>query len=355
VNTREKSVAIAMSGGVDSSVAAALLARSGEAAFGVMLRLWSAGPAHSNRCCTPADVERARKVAAQLELPFYVLDVKAQFKDVVVDPFIDGYANGVTPNPCIACNRSIRWRLLLDHALALGASQLATGHYARVQHLDGSTRLLRGADHSKDQSYVLSILNQEQLMHAVFPLGELTKTDVRRIAGELGLLTADRPESQDLCFLGEQDYRTFLEEQGAGGLTPGPILNTEGQTLGSHQGLARYTIGQRKGIGISSSEPLYVIEKSLADNALVVGIRDQLGSAEFTITNTNWISGTIPKSHDLVVRVRYRACEVPAELKRLPGERVHVKLGQTLPDITPGQQAVFYSGELCLGGGMILP
>lgn len=355
MTNRDKKVAIAMSGGVDSSVAAALLARKNDAAFGVMLRLWSAGSSHSNRCCTPSDVARARKVANQLGLPFYVLDVKTAFKEAVVDPFIDGYAKGLTPNPCMACNRSIRWRLLLDHVLALGATHLATGHYARIEGSDGAMSLLRGVDRTKDQSYVLSVLNQEQLGRAMFPLGELTKAEVRSMASKLDLPTADRPESQDLCFLGEQDYRTFLEEQGAGGLTPGPILDTEGNPLGAHQGLARFTIGQRKGIGVSSSNPLYVIEKHPDENTLVVGVRDNLGRAEFTITKANWISGKLPQNKNLAVRVRYKAREVPAEVEPRAEGKTQVKLGQPLPDITPGQQAVFYSGELCLGGGMILP
>ncbi|MEJ2011963.1 MAG: tRNA 2-thiouridine(34) synthase MnmA [Anaerolineales bacterium] len=353
--TPSRRVAVAMSGGVDSSVAAALLTRDGEAAFGLMLRLWSAGSVDSNRCCTPADVARARKVASQLGLPFYVLDVKDAFKKTVVDPFIYGYAQGLTPNPCLACNRHIRWTTLLEHALAMGATHLATGHYARLRTSNGQLSLLRAIDRSKDQSYVLSILSQEQLQHALFPLGDYTKPEVRTLADELDLATADRPESQDLCFLGEMDYRSFLETQQAGGLDAGPILNTAGERLGTHQGLARYTIGQRKGIGISAAEPYYVMQKRVPENELIVGTREQLGRTEFSISETRWISGEVPSSDDLVVRVRYKAPEVAASLERISDQDADVKIAHPLPDITPGQQAVFYSGEVCLGGGMILP
>jgi tRNA-specific 2-thiouridylase len=353
--TSPRRVAIAMSGGVDSSVAAALLSGEGEAAFGLMLRLWSAGSDFSNRCCTPADVGRARKVAANLGFPFYVLDVKQAFKTAVVEPFVNGYAQGITPNPCIACNRRIRWSLLLEHALAMGATHLATGHYARLRHINDRFSLLRGIDRSKDQSYVLSVLSQEQLKHALFPLGKYTKTQVRALAGELDLATADRPESQDLCFLGGLDYRSFLETQQAAGLEAGPILDATGRRLGTHQGLARYTIGQRKGIGIPAPEPYYVIDKQPAENVLVVGTREQRGRTEFSISETHWISGAMPAVDDLVVRIRYKAQEVPASLKRISDEITQVEIERSLPDITPGQQAVFYSGEICLGGGKIQP
>jgi len=346
-------IAIAMSGGVDSSAAAALLARSGEAAFGLMLRLWSAGPASSNRCCTPDDVGRARSVATQLGIPFYVLDVKEAFKAAVVNPFIRGYAQGITPNPCLACNREIRWGFLLEHALALGATHLATGHYARLRKKD-RYELLRAVDRSKDQSYVLSVLTQAQLAQAAFPLGELRKSEVRALAEEFGLASARRPESQDLCFLGEQDYRAFLEAQGAAG-QPGPILDSSGEPIGRHQGLHAYTIGQRKGIGVAGPEPYYVLAKRPDENTLIVGRREQLGRSEFSVQGPAWIAGQSPETEPLTVMARYRSSEVPAAVDPLPGGRSHVRIARPLPDITPGQQAVFYSGELCLGGGMILP
>jgi tRNA-specific 2-thiouridylase len=341
-----------MSGGVDSSVAATLLKDEGEDVFGIMLRLWSAGPEHLNRCCTPDDVARARQVAGQLDIPFYVLDVKEEFKSNVVDPFISGYAKGLTPNPCISCNRNIRFGFLLDHALALGATHLATGHYARLRQADGQIQLLRGVDSQKDQSYVLSVLDQAQLPHARFPLGDLNKAEVRQIAGRLRLPSAHRPDSQDLCFLGDQDYRAFLDANDAIG-PPGKITDVAGRDLGQHAGLARYTIGQRKGLGISAPAPLYVIEKIAAGNTLVVGTREELGRMDFRISEINWISGNRPTAnHPLHVQVRYKAMQVGCRI-RSEADHIQVFLDQPLPDITPGQQAVFYAGELCLGGGRI--
>ena len=341
-----------MSGGVDSSVAAARLQDQGEDVFGIMLRLWSAGPEHLNRCCTPDDVARARQVAGQLGIPFYVLDVKDAFKSSVVDPFIHGYAKGITPNPCISCNRNIRFGFLLDHALALGATHLATGHYARLRQVNGQMRLLRGIDAQKDQSYVLSVLDQRQLQHARFPLGDLNKAEVRQFAHRLALPSAHRPDSQDLCFLGDQDYRAFLAANDAIG-PPGKIMDTAGHDLGQHDGLARYTIGQRKGLGISAPAPLYVIEKVAATNTLVVGPREQLGRLDFRITHVNWISGEPPAAaQPLQVQVRYKAKQVGCRI-RSEAEHTKVFLDQPLPDITPGQQAVFYAGEQCLGGGRI--
>lgn len=352
---RTRKIAVAMSGGVDSSVAAALLVEQGEDAFGIMLRLWSAGADHQNRCCTPADVARAREIAGQLGLPFYTLDVKDQFKSSVVNPFIRGYAQGLTPNPCVSCNRSIRFGFLLDRALAMGATHLATGHYARINNADNHVQLLRGVDRTKDQSYVLSVLTQRQLQHALFPLGELTKLKVREIAVRHQLASAERPDSQDLCFLGQQDYRTFLVDQGSGGLLAGSITDQEGHELGQHAGLARYTIGQRKGIGISGPQPLYVLEKRMTSNTLVVGTRDELGRTDFSVANVNWLLGHPPAPHQtLRVQVRYRAPEAACRLSLRDAETV-VHLQRPLPDITPGQQAVFYSGDYCLGGGMIEP
>jgi tRNA-specific 2-thiouridylase len=354
--TVDRRIAVAMSGGVDSSVAAALLARSGVDVFGLMMRLWSQGPAHANRCCSPADMARARRVAAQLDIPFYVLDVKEQFKRQVVDFFVDGYRRGLTPNPCMECNRHIRWEFLLHHALAMGATHLATGHYARVKRVRGTYQLLRAADRHKDQSYVLSVMGQDELARAVFPLGDYTKDDVRQIAHRMDLAVADRPESQDLCFVGGGDYRSFLETQSGQLPPPGPIVDRQGNALGQHQGLARYTIGQRKGIGVAAPQPLYVLEKDLENNRLVVGPREALGRAAFAAARVNWVAGSPPGAPvNADVRVRYKASEVPAVVRPISESQVRVELSQPLPDITPGQSAVFYRGDVCLGGGVIQP
>jgi tRNA-specific 2-thiouridylase len=347
-------VAIAMSGGVDSSTAAALLVEQGYDVFGVMLRLWSA-PDQSNRCCSPEDMALARRIAAQLDIPFYALDVQDRFKQAVVDPFLDDYLAGNTPNPCLNCNRTIRWGFLHDKAVAMGAAFLATGHYARLTRTNAGVKLLRSLDRSKDQSYVLGLLPQEKLARSLFPLGELTKEEVRTEAKRFNLPVADRPDSQDLCFVGGTDYREFLGQQRGDQLPgPGEIVNQNGLSLGQHDGIAFYTIGQRRGLGISSPEPLYVQEKDANTNTLTVGPRQALGRTRFHVGQVNWVSGSVPEAPIQVdVRVRYKAQEVPGQIRALSSEEAEVELARPVPDVTPGQAAVFYSGEECLGGGII--
>ena len=347
-------VAIAMSGGVDSSVAAALLVDAGHEVFGLMLRLWSDPGAGPNRCCAPDDVARARVTAANLGIPFYVLDAQDAFREEVVEPFIHGYAQGVTPNPCLNCNRHIRWGFLLDNALAMGATHLATGHYARTEAIDGRWRLLRALDREKDQSYVLSVLDQHHLAHALFPLGNMRKQDVRGMAKERRLPAMDRHDSQDLCFLGGADYRDFLSGRIAEAHRPGPVLDLQGRTIGLHGGLIEYTVGQRKGLRISASVPLYVLEKQPETNALIVGPRAALGKPEFTVRDLHWVGDRpTPAERGLTVQVRYRSRELPATIQWLEGSRALVRIPEGLAEITPGQAAVFYRGEECLGGGII--
>ena len=350
-------VVVAMSGGVDSSVAAALLVQQGFQVIGVMLRLWSEPDQETdNRCCTPEYVTMARRVAAILDIPFYVIDAKQIFYDRVVQFFLNGYAKGITPNPCLACNRLIRWDFLLNQALDLEAQFLATGHYARLLHAeDGSIQLLRGVDHSKDQSYVLYMLNQEQLSRSIYPLGEYTKIQVRQIARDLGFPISERPDSQDLCFLGEENYRDFLLRHAPQVQNPGPILDRQGKQLGEHRGLAFYTIGQRKGLGIYAASPLYVLSKDVSRNALIVGGQEELGSDILIAGEVSWISGEAPTAPIRTqVKIRYTAQESWAVVTPLEGSRVQVQFNDLLRDITPGQAAVFYLGEICLGGGIIL-
>jgi tRNA-specific 2-thiouridylase len=350
----QRLVAVAMSGGVDSSVAAALLVGQGFNVIGVMLQLWS-DPKRPNRCCSPDDMAAARQVATLLEIPFYTIDAKSVFKKHVVDHFMEGYTQGLTPNPCIQCNLHVRWGYLYQQVQALGATALATGHYARIKDRNGRLSLQRAKDRHKDQSYVLFMLDQERLSHALFPLGDFLKDEVRKMARDFSLPVAERMESQDLCFIGGGDYHDFLVQHNAPLPPPGPIFSVSGELLGQHEGLASYTIGQRKGIGISSSDPLYVIEKDVSTNTLIVGTRDQVGRRSFTVDQINWIQGPMSEGTIRVrVQVRYKAPEVDAEVQPLEGRKATVHLDVPLPDITPGQYAVFYEREECLGGGIIL-
>jgi tRNA-specific 2-thiouridylase len=350
-------VVVAMSGGVDSSVAAALLKEQGYGVIGMMLRLWSEpGKEESNRCCTPDSMAQARRVAAKLDSPFYVIDAKDVFRETVVQYFLDGYARGETPNPCLICNRQIRWTLLLDHALAMGADYMATGHYVRVRKNESGTyELLRAVDLSKDQSYVLHVLNQEKLARALFPVGDYPKIEIRAIAEKFGLPTASRKDSQDLCFLAGEDYRNFLQRNAAEILQPGEILTREGKTVGTHTGLANYTIGQRKGLGIASPVPLYVLGKDSVTNSLIVGKQEELGSRELIARDVNWQSGKTPQGPFRAdVKIRYTAREAEALVTPLSGNQARVQFDAPQRDITAGQAAVFFQDDLLIGGGIII-
>jgi tRNA-specific 2-thiouridylase len=353
-----KRVVVAMSGGVDSSVAAALLVEQGYDVIGMMMRLWSEDGENAtgyNRCCTPDQMNDARAIADKLDIPFYVLDTQSVFKGAIVQFFLDQYSQGVTPNPCLECNRHIRFEWLLNNALALDADYLATGHYARVrQTADGTFQLLRGLDEAKDQSYVLSVLGQEQLSHALFPVGEYTKPQVRELAAKFGLNVAAKHDSQDLCFLSDGDYRRFLRQYRPQIAQPGPILNRAGEVLGQHSGLPDYTIGQRKGLGISSPEPLFVLATDPRRNALIVGTQAELGSDHLTAARVNWIAGSPPPEPIRAqVKIRYKAQPAQATITPLANARVAVQFDERLRDITPGQGAIFFDGDVCLGGGII--
>ena len=352
---RNPRVVVAMSGGVDSSVAAALLVEQGYDVAGIMLKLWSEdGGSRVNRCCTPADVAVARSVADRLGIPFYLINVADLFKSIVVDFFVEGYAAGRTPNPCIDCNRRIRFELLLNKALGLGAQYLATGHYARVRNSGGAYRLLRAVDRKKDQSYVLSVLGQAQLAHVMFPLGEMTKPEARAHAARLRLPVAEKPESQDLCFLGDGDYREFLRRHAPAAIRPGDIRDAAGHVLGQHRGLPFYTIGQRKGLGLASAEPLYVMTKDAADNSLVVGALAELGRRECVAHGMHYVSGVAPaEPFRAEVKTRYTAHETPATVYP-SGDTARVEFDEPQRDVTPGQGLVLFDGEVVLGQGIIV-
>jgi tRNA-specific 2-thiouridylase len=378
--SRNKRVVVAMSGGVDSSVAAALLVEQGYEVVGMMLRLWSddsTDETAENRCCSLEAVDDARRVAAHLGIPFYLINAEHEFKSTVVDFFVGEYAAGRTPNPCLECNRHIRFGFLLERALALGAYYLATGHYARVrvipltptfgslspngrggQGARGEYQLLKAVDPAKDQSYVLSVLGQRDLTYALFPLGELTKPQVRELARQRHLPVAEKAESQELCFLADGNYRGFLARHQPEALVPGPIVDQSGLVLGQHQGLPLYTIGQRKGLGIvratTEGRPYYVLALDTARNALVVGEVEGLARRELNGRNVNWTAGEPPAGPiHAGVKIRYKAVEAAAEVTPLPGCRVRVIFDQPQRAVTPGQAVVFYAGEVCLGGGII--
>ena len=380
-------IVVAMSGGVDSSVAAALLKEQGHEVIGIMLRLWSepgvidddgVERVVQNKCCSLESVDDARRVARMLDIPFYLINVEQEFQHTVVDYFYQEYVAGRTPNPCLTCNRHIRFTVLLNRALALDADYLATGHYVRVDDhpVTGKRRLRRGIDPEKDQSYVLHVLNQQQLAHACFPLGSYTKPQVRAMAAERGMTVATKAESQEICFVAQNDYRGFInryaatlaeaEVAGVGARAtsprplitlpkPGLIYDQGGKLLGRHQGLAHYTIGQRKGLGITSPEPLHVLKIDAERNALIVGPAAALEQTSFTVGKMHYLSGEVPaEPFEARVRVRYKAPEQMALVTPLEGNRVNVTLLQPQRAITPGQSVVIYNGDVCLGGGIVV-
>jgi len=349
-------IVVAMSGGVDSSVAAALLKEQGHEVIGMMLRLWSQpGKESENACCTLESVSLAEQVARQYDIPFHTIDAKQPFRDIVVNYFLESYTRGETPNPCLMCNRHIRWGILLEEALKLGADFIATGHYVRTRKKeDGEIQLLRGVDRGKDQAYVLHVLTQSQLKKSLFPVGDYPKSEIRELARKFNLPVAEKSDSQDLCFLSGGDYRDFLREYAPESTKSGEIITQAGEVLGEHQGLARYTIGQRKGLGVSAPNPLYVLGKDVANNTLIVGEADELGQGEMRVDKINWISGKAPTMpFRSQVKIRYAAKEAWAEIMSTDSTRAQITFDAPQRGISPGQAAVFYDGEICLGGGTI--
>ncbi|GMQ77763.1 MAG: tRNA 2-thiouridine(34) synthase MnmA [Anaerolineae bacterium] len=351
-------VVVAMSGGVDSSVTAALLAQEGYDVIGIMMRLWcapsSGGPVVQNRCCTPNQIAVARRVADKLGIRLYVIDVQDHFFKSVVQYFINGHIRGETPNPCIACNKHIRFDYLLEQALSLGADYLATGHYARIFNKHGVYQILKAKDNRKDQSYVLYVLQQYQLQHLIFPIGDYTKNEVKEIAEQFDLNVSAQDESMDLCFLTDGDYRKFLRARIPGEIKPGPIADQSGHLLGVHKGLQYYTIGQRKGLGIASNRPLYVLSKKIEGNKIIVGPHESLGRKALVASEVNWLSGEFPdRASGITVKIRYTADPVPASIRQMDNERLMIRFEQPVYGITAGQAAVIYQEYNCLGGGLI--
>jgi len=348
-------VFVALSGGVDSAVTAVRLLNEGYQVTGIYMQTWKDPKWLELLEESKAPDLMAAAVAESLGIPFVCLDVRDRFFQQVVRTFIQEYASGKTPNPCLFCNPQVKWGILQNYAIEHGADYFATGHYARRQiGSDDRVRLLRGVDKSKDQSYVLSMLSQAQLRRSLLPLGELTKEDVRLQAQALNLPVADRQDSQDLCFLGDIDYRDLLQRIAPDAAAPGEIVNTNGEVLGQHQGLAYYTIGQRKGIRIAARQPYYVVSKDKVNNRLIVGFAEQARKRCLRAIQPNWIAGEPPAAASRCdVMVRYRAQPVPAVLTSISGDEFRLELSQPLRGITPGQVAVLYQDEVCLGGGII--
>jgi len=336
-----KRVFVAMSGGVDSSLAAALLKQAGYEVSGIHLKLWSD---HD----PPTSLEHT---CSQLGIPLHRLNPETEFQGLVIDYFCREYSLGRTPNPCIVCNRHIKFGLLLDRVLEMGADYLATGHYARIERSPNGYRLLKAIDPAKDQSYFLYPLGQRQLQHLLFPIGTFRKVEVRRLAAKLGLPTRSRRDSQDVCFIPDNDYRSFIAKHIP--LSPGVIVDTGGRVLGRHDGLAQYTVGQRQGLGLSSSKRRYVLRLDTANNRLVVGSRDQLLSSALIASKLNWVSGEAPEEPiSITAKIRYKSPEVPVRLSVRNGV-AEVNFQQPQLAVTPGQSIVFYQGDTVLGGGII--
>ena len=351
-------VVVAMSGGVDSSVAAALLAEAGHDVVGLSMQLYDqrATPEQFGSCCSIDDLHDAGRVAARLGFPHYTLDFEEQFQRTVVDRFVSDYASGRTPIPCIQCNADLKFSALVDRAQAFDAAAVATGHYARVV-FDEDRRqytLLRGVDGGKDQSYFLFTLTQDQLAHALFPVGHLTKPEVRAHAARLGLIVADKPDSHEICFVPDGDTGGFVERNLPDADRSGEIVDSGGKVLGRHGGVHRLTVGQRRGLGLATGTPMYVIKLEPVDSRVVVGPREELGGRELTATDVNWISGTAPaQPQRLTARIRHRHEDAPAVVTSDGASGAHVIFDDPQFAITPGQAVVFYDGQRVVGGGWI--
>ncbi len=354
----EKKALIAMSGGVDSSVAALLTRRAGYEGIGCTMRLYDndeAGLPREKGCCSLSDVEDARAVAYRLGMPYYVFNFCDAFRDTVLRDFVESYTHGRTPNPCIECNRHMKFTKLLERAETLGCALLVTGHYARIEEENGRYTLKKALDPAKDQSYVLYMLTQAQLAHIRFPLGALSKTEVRALAVANGFSNAHKQDSQDLCFVPDGDYPAAIRRLTGRAPVPGDLVDAAGHVLGRHKGVEHYTVGQHKGLGLSTEEPLYVLSVDAAANTVTLGKNEALFRTSASVEAVNWVAGAAPAGPvRCAARVRYRQAEQPATVTPTGPDTAVLEFDAPQRAITPGQAAVFYDGDIVLGGGKIV-
>lgn len=352
---KKQRVVVAMSGGVDSAVAAGLLVREGYDVIGITMRLWTLddpdAPVGKKRCCSVEDTGDAQQAADALGIPHYVLNMEREFHDRVIDYFVAEYGRGRTPNPCLACNEHVKFRALLDRAVALEAGFLATGHYARIEHRGGRYRLRRAVDGAKDQSYVLYTMGQAELAKTLFPVGARGKPRIRELAHEMGLLLADKPDSVDICFVPDGDYKSFVRERLP--QTAGVMRDATGNAIGEHDGVAGFTIGQRKGLGVALGEKRFVTGIDPELNVITIGPEEHLLSDTLVAENVNWLGGAPDGPIRAEVKIRYRTAPASATVTPLPDDGARVVFDAPQRAITPGQAAVFYEGDEVLGGGAI--
>lgn len=354
------SVMLGMSGGVDSSAAAAVLLEQGYEVVGVTMQIWPDMAEERQQveggCCSLSAVDDARRVADRLGIPYYVLNFKDVFQQKVIDYFNQEYLKGRTPNPCIACNRFVKFEAMLQKAVSMGLDYVATGHYARVgfDEATGRFQLRKSATAAKDQTYALYTMTQEQLSRTLFPIGEFTKDKVRELARNIGLPVASKPDSQEICFVEDNDYGKFISEHTDADIKPGYFVNSSGRKLGTHKGIIHYTVGQRKGLGISFGKPMFVVAIRPEDNTVVLGEENEVFSPELTASDLNFISiESLKDEMRVTAKIRYSAKEAAAVISPLPEGRVRVVFVEPQRAVTPGQSVVFYDGDVIVGGGVI--